>query len=114
MELFTAYVLFSLYFQPDAPIFSLFQHVLTSASECILSHTTPADLSSLCSVVAEVHTLIQSVLAVMAAEDAYATFTACLPQVEPPGARRSGPPSPRRCRSGWEACWAHCEPWWTA
>ena len=83
MELFTAYVLFSLYSQPDAPIFSLFQHFLTSASECILSHTTPADLPSLCSVVAEVHTLIQSVLAVMTAEDAYATFTACLPQVEP-------------------------------
>ena len=83
MELFTAYVLFSLYSQPDAPIFSLFQHFLTSALECILSHTTPADLPSLCSVVAEVHTLIQSVLAVMTAEDAYATFTACLPQVEP-------------------------------
>lgn len=83
MELFTAYVLFSLYSQPDAPIFSLFQHFLTSALECILSHTTPADLPSLCSVVAEVHTLIQSVLAVMTAEDAYTTFTACLPQVEP-------------------------------
>lgn len=82
MELFTAYVLFSLYSQPDASIFSLFQRFLASSSECILSHMTPADLPSLCTVIMEIHTLIQSVLAVMTAEDAYAIFTACLPQVD--------------------------------
>ena len=82
MELITANVLFSLYSQPDSPIFSLFQHFLSSSSEFILSHMTPATLPSLCTVIMEIHTLIQSVLAVMTAEETYSIFTTCLPQVD--------------------------------